>query len=95
MQMELQKTEAKNNLEFPQYLFPKRKGLARAFHMSQNFGHSRSVNCVAITNRGDSIISGSDDNTLKIWDFSTGNLIRNIAAHNHPIISVAVSLDDN
>ncbi|MHA2475104.1 MAG: WD40 repeat domain-containing protein, partial [Promethearchaeota archaeon] len=94
MQIELQKKDGKSSFEFPQHLYPKRKGLARAFHMPQSFGHSRSINSVAVTNKGDNIISGSDDKTLKIWNFSTGNLIRTIEAHNQPILSVAISLDD-
>ena len=93
--MELQKKKAKDSFEFPQHLYPIRKGLARAFHMAQNFGHTRSVNSVDVTHKGDKIISGSDDKTLKIWDFSTGNLIKTIEAHDQPILSVATSLDDN
>ena len=69
MQIELQKKETKDSFEFPQHLYPKRKGLARAFHMPQSFGHSRSVNSVAVSHKGDFIISGSEDKTLKKWEF--------------------------
>ena len=95
MQIELQKKKIKDSLEFPQLLYPIRKGLAKAFHMAQSFGHTRNVNSVALTHKGDYIVSGSKDNTLKIWDFPTGKLIRTIEAHDHSILAVAISEDDN
>ncbi|MHA1534254.1 MAG: WD40 repeat domain-containing protein, partial [Promethearchaeota archaeon] len=85
----------KESFEYPQHLYPKRKGLAKAFHMSKSFGHSRDVTSVALSHKGDYIVSGSKDNTLKIWDFLTGNLLRTIEAHDHSILAVAVSMDDN
>ena len=33
-------------------------------------GHTNNVNCVAVFPYGDRIVSGSSDNTLKIWDTS-------------------------
>ncbi|MFM5940070.1 MAG: WD40 repeat domain-containing protein [Dolichospermum sp.] len=35
-------------------------------------GHSDSVTAIAITPDGKTLISGSDDNTIKVWDFKTG-----------------------
>ena len=95
MQVEFPKKKTKDSFEYPQHLYPKRKGLAKAFHMAQSFGHTSNVNSVAITHKGDYIISGSEDKTVKIRDFSTGNLLRTIEAHSQPILSVAISLDDN
>lgn len=38
-------------------------------------GHRYSVNAVAITPDGQAAVSASDDNTLKVWDISTGKEI--------------------
>ena len=95
IQTEIPEKKTKESFEYPKHLFPKRKGLAKAFHMAQSFGHSRDVTSVAISHKGDYIVSGSKDNTLKIWDFPTGKLIRTIEAHNHSILAVAISEDDN
>ena len=95
IQTELHEKKLKENFEYPQHLYPKREGLAKAFHMAQSFGHSSDVTTVALSHKGDYIISGSKDNTLKIWDFPNGNLLRTIEAHDHSILAVAISMDDN
>ena len=35
-------------------------------------GHSAAVNSVAFSPDGTRVVSGSDDNTVKIWDSQTG-----------------------
>ena len=37
-------------------------------------GHNRSVNSVAISVDGSKIVSGSDDNTVRIWSAETGEV---------------------
>ena len=51
-------------------LTPPGRGLLRTLN-----GHSSSVNAVAVTADGKRAISGSDDNTLKVWDLLSGNVI--------------------
>ena len=38
-------------------------------------GHTNDVNAVAITPDGNTAVSGSDDNTLRVWDVATGELV--------------------
>ena len=39
-------------------------------------GHSREVNACSFSPDGGSVLSGSDDKTLKIWDAATGARLR-------------------
>ncbi|HJH31809.1 MAG TPA: hypothetical protein C5S50_06455 [Methanosarcinaceae archaeon] len=38
-------------------------------------GHTGGVNAVAVTPDGKHAISGSDDNTLRVWDIASGEII--------------------
>jgi len=40
------------------------------------------------------IISGSDDNTLKLWDLNSGNCLRSFWGHKYGINAIAISKDD-
>lgn len=44
--------------------------------------HTGAVNSVRISSNEKYIVSGSSDNSIKIWNFESGNLISTIAAHN-------------
>ncbi|MBD2538676.1 WD40 repeat domain-containing protein [Coleofasciculus sp. FACHB-SPT36] len=56
-------------------------------------GHSHSVNAVAVTPDGKLAISGSGDNTLKIWNLATGKLLRTLTGHSLWVNAVAVAPD--
>ena len=56
-------------------------------------GHSGPVNSVAISHDGSFAISGSDDNTLKIWDLGTGEEKITLSGHSGSVNSVAISDD--
>jgi WD40 repeat protein len=42
---------------------------------------------------GTRLASGSDDNTVKLWDASSGGLARTLAGHDNSVLSVAWSPD--
>ena len=44
-------------------------------------GHKDVVSCLAASPSGDRIASGSDDRTVKVWDASTGQELRTLAAN--------------
>ena len=44
-------------------------------------GHSDYVNSVAFSPDGTQVLTGSDDNTAKLWDSETGKLVRTFAGH--------------
>ncbi|MEH1859123.1 MAG: serine/threonine-protein kinase [Nostoc sp.] len=65
-------------------------------------GHSGSVNSVVISPDGNTLASGSGDNTIKLWNLATGKQIRTLPSeryanrgHFNSVYSVAISPDGN
>jgi WD40 repeat protein len=56
-------------------------------------GHSDKVKTVAIHPDGQTFVSGSFDNTIKVWNLHTRKLVRTLEGHFHPVTSIAASLD--
>ena len=46
-------------------------------------GHNSFVNSVAFNYNGTIIASGSDDNTIKLWNIETKELIATLKEHNN------------
>lgn len=63
-------------------------GLVRTFA-----GHSDQVNAVAFSPDGRLALSGSSDNTMKLWEVVTGNQPRGFVGHSGSVFSVAFSPD--
>ncbi|MBD2339581.1 hypothetical protein H6G64_21645 [Calothrix sp. FACHB-156] len=56
-------------------------------------GHSKSVNALALTPDGKYVISGSDDNTLKVWNWQTGEELRTLNGHSSYVNALALTPD--
>jgi WD40 repeat protein len=56
-------------------------------------GHSQLVLSVAISPDGLTLVSGSRDKTIKIWNLRSGNLLRTLGGHTSDVNSVAISRD--
>jgi WD40 repeat protein/serine/threonine protein kinase len=56
-------------------------------------GHTSSVTSVAMSPDGRHIVSGSEDNTLRVWDLVTGRCLNTLQGHTGEVESVAVSPD--
>ncbi|NJM64119.1 MAG: hypothetical protein HC849_34645 [Oscillatoriales cyanobacterium RU_3_3] len=69
-------------------LTPPRRGLLRTLK-----GHNDSVNAVAVTADGKRAISGSWDNTIKVWDLTTGKEEFSLKGHSYGVSAVAVTAD--
>lgn len=52
--------------------------------------HSGRVRSVAYSSDGQTLASGGDDNTIRIWNFQTGELLETLG-HLGPVNSVAFS----
>jgi WD40 repeat protein len=55
--------------------------------------HSNWIASVTFSSDGTRALSGSGDQTLKLWDAATGKLIRTFQGHSQPVTSVASSAD--
>jgi WD40 repeat protein/class 3 adenylate cyclase/energy-coupling factor transporter ATP-binding protein EcfA2 len=65
-------------------------------------GHATSINGVAFTPDGEHALTGAgffgygpvaEDNSLRLWDVETGELIRVLEGHRMPVLHVAISSD--
>jgi len=57
-------------------------------------GHSHFVQDVVISSDGQFALSGSWDNTLRLWDLQAGTSVRRFVGHKKEVVSVAFSADN-
>jgi WD40 repeat protein len=48
---------------------------------------SQEVSCVVALSDGRRVVSGSDDETLRVWDVDTGECVRELKGHGHGNVS--------
>ncbi|MBL8826233.1 MAG: WD40 repeat domain-containing protein [Planctomycetaceae bacterium] len=58
------------------------------------FAHAKSVRSLAVSSDGQWLVSGSEDETLKIWSLPSGKHQATMTGHRDPVNSVAISPDD-
>lgn len=56
-------------------------------------GHNDEVNTIALSQNGQEIVSGSDDQTIKIWNLNSQQLLRTLKGHSDWVYAVAISPD--
>lgn len=56
-------------------------------------GHSNRISTIAISPDGRTIISGSQDNTIKLWDVASGRELKTLSGHSDVVSVVAYSPD--
>ena len=56
-------------------------------------GHTDWVRSLAFSTDGTSLVSGSDDMTIKLWDMQTGGVVKTFHGHTTDIYSVSISAD--
>ncbi|MEH2104168.1 MAG: ribosome assembly protein 4, partial [Nostoc sp.] len=75
------------------YLQPNEKKENRAIEINTLEGHSNGVSSVGFSPDGKTLASGSYDNTIKLWDVSTGKAIKTLNGHSSGVSSVGFSPD--
>ena len=58
-------------------------------------GHGDDVNSLSFSPDGNTLASGSLDNTVRLWDVDTGAVIRTLTGHTSSVRSVSFSPDRN
>ena len=56
-------------------------------------GHGETVYEVAVTPDGQRAVSGSADNTLKVWDLASGKVLQTLSGHKDQVWAVALTAD--
>jgi hypothetical protein len=56
-------------------------------------GTTADANCLAMSLKGDRLLSGHGDGRLRIWDVNFGKQLAELPGHSEPILAVAVSMD--
>lgn len=56
-------------------------------------GHSNNVTSVVFSADGKTLASGSSDETVKLWDVSTGTELHTLDGHSNAVESIAFSPD--
>ena len=56
-------------------------------------GHTGSVNSVTYSSDGVSLVSGSNDRTVRLWDVQTGGVDKTFHGHTQGVCSVSISAD--
>jgi len=57
-------------------------------------GHTGEVNAVTVTGDGQYAVSGSSDQTLRLWDLKQRTCLKVFTGHGHPVQTVAVTRDN-
>ncbi len=58
-------------------------------------GHSVEVNAVCFSPDSKLQASGSNDNTIRLWEVATGRLLRTLEGHSSSVNRICLSPDDN
>lgn len=56
-------------------------------------GHTSFVNCLAISPDGKTLFSGSADNTIRAWNFATGQALKTLTGHTSYVNAIAITPD--
>jgi len=56
-------------------------------------GHTSQVKCLIFSLDGASLVSGSEDKTIKLWDVQTGGVVKTFQDHTGDVTSISISAD--
>ncbi len=81
-------------LKHPKEYVEQKQGLIKGFRLTSNFGHNKQICCISFTHDGKYFLTSSWDQTIKIWEFSTGNFVRTLEGLTGVSNGFVISSDD-
>jgi len=75
----------------PEVIKALREVLSYQTQQNRLTGHQDRVLSVALSSDGKTLVSGSNDKTIKVWDLATGGEPRTLTGHQYVVYSVALS----
>ncbi len=83
----------KHNASNTKVIHALQKILVEGRESNRLVGHNGSVNSVSFSSDGKTLVSGSWDKTIKLWNVETGQEIRTLKGHDSRVFSVSFSRD--
>ena len=68
-------------------------GLDSGLNFRWQYSHTEGVSSLVFSSDGSTLISGSQDDTIRLWDVATGELKQTLEGHRDDLASVALSPD--
>lgn len=62
--------------------------------INYQLGHAVNLSSAALSNNGKFVLTGSYENTVKLWDVATGKLLKTLKGHKGYLVSLSFSNDD-
>ena len=75
-----------HDLDDAQFLWADRKAAGGALEMAQMNGHGNPVLCCVASKTGSIVVSGSSDNSLRVWDIMNGRCAGTLLGHSRPVL---------
>src|SRR5205823_7857632 len=72
------------------YAIVEKNWIKREFSTQILFCHKKSITCLAGSDSGDTIYTGSADKTVKLWDLNTHSLLKEFRDHTEGVQSLAL-----